>query len=192
MLTLGVTGGLGSGKSTVCHFFAELGAEIFDADAEAKRILFANDAVKEALVYQFGSDILSNRTIDKERLSKIVFQNQKNQQFLNETLHPLVTAEFLRRKTKTTKELYIMDAALLFEAGLQPHFDKTLLIYADRNLRIDRARQRGNLSKKQILDRMDLQMSEEKKKHLADIVITNNGSIAELKNKITVLYKNLV
>jgi len=192
MLTLGVTGGLGSGKSTVCHFFAELGAEIFDADAEAKRILFANDAVKEALVYQFGSDILSNRTIDKERLSKIVFQNQKNQQFLNETLHPLVTAEFLHRKTKTTKELYIMDAALLFEAGLQPHFDKTLLIYADRNLRIDRARQRGNISKKQILDRMDLQMSEEKKKHLADIVITNNGSIAELKNKITVLYKNLV
>ena len=85
-----------------------------------------------------------------------------------------------------------MDAALLFEAGLQPHFDKTLLIYADRNLRIDRARQRGNLSKKQILDRMDLQMSEEKKKHLADIVITNNGNIAELKNKITVLYKNLV
>ncbi|MFP4547749.1 MAG: dephospho-CoA kinase [Fidelibacterota bacterium] len=192
MLTLGVTGGLGSGKSTVCHFFEQLGAEIFDADKEAKKILFSDDRVREKLVRQFGSVILKNQEIDKAALSKIVFHNHENQQFLNKTLHPLVTESFLRKKNAVTKDLYIMDAALLFEAKLQQHFDKTLLIYADRDIRMKRALQRGNLSKHQIIDRMNLQMSEENKKKLADIVITNNGSIRELKNKITVLYKNLV
>ncbi len=192
MLTLGVTGGLGSGKSTACHFFEQLGAEIFDADKEAKKILFSDDEVREKLVCQFGSAILKNQEINKTALSEIVFQNQENQQFLNKTLHPLVTERFLHKKPAVTKDLYIMDAALLFEAKLQQHFDKTLLIYADRDIRIKRALQRGNLAKEQIIDRMNLQMSEENKKSLADIVVTNNGSIGELKKKITVLYKNLM
>ncbi len=85
-----------------------------------------------------------------------------------------------------------MDAALLFEANLQKYFDKTILIYTDKTIRIKRALNRGNLSEKQILERMNLQMDENKKKSMANIIITNNQTEIELKNKITDLYKNLM
>lgn len=192
MLTLGVTGGLGSGKSTACKIFQLLGCEIFDADEEAKNILFSSDVVKIRLVENFGQTILSDGKIDKITLSEIVFQNQSNQQILNHIIHPLVTEAFLSRKKSIQKQIYIMDAALLFEANLQQYFDKIILIYTDKNIRVERALSRGNLNREQIEYRMNLQMYEEEKMQLADIVIFNNGSEAELKNKITELYKNLM
>jgi dephospho-CoA kinase len=192
MLTLGLTGGLGSGKSTACKFFAQLGAEVFDADEEAKKILFSSQKVREKLLMQFGNSIITNNEIDKTSLARIVFQDRKNQLLLNDILHPLVTEEFLKKKPKITSPLFIMDAALIFESELQYNFDKTVLIFTERELRIERALKRGNLTKEQILDRINLQMSEYRKKTLADFVITNNGTEEELKNKITDLYKKLV
>lgn len=192
MLTIGITGGLGSGKSTACSVFQELGCEIFDADVEAKRILFSSKKVKEELVARFGDTILNNARIDKNTLSKIVFENQENQQILNKIVHPLVTKEFLARKSSVTSPIYIMDAALLFEANLQQYFDRTILIYTEKKLRIQRAVDRGNLSKEQIEYRMNLQMDENEKRSLADIVIENNGTVMELKNKIHDLIHNLL
>ncbi len=183
---------MGSGKSTACKIFQKLGCEIFDADVEAKKILFSNPKVKEQLITNFGESIICDNEIDKTVLSQLVFESQKNQQILNHIIHPLVTEEFLSRKQRINKQLYIMDAALLFEAKLQQYFHKTILIYTDKNIRIQRALKRGNLSKKQILDRMNLQMDEDDKKELADIIITNNKTEKELINKITDLYKNLV
>lgn len=192
MKVLAVTGGLGSGKSTACHFFRELGCEIFDADIEAKRILFANETVKQQLLENFGREILVGNEIDKSALSNIVFKSHHNQSVINAILHPLVMEKFLSEKNHVRKNVYIMDAALVFEANLQKHFDKTILIYAEWEIRLQRALSRGNLTKEQILYRMNLQMDEEKKKSLADIIVSNNGPVGELKNKIHELYKNLV
>ena len=192
MLILGVTGGLGSGKSTACSFFREFGCEIFDADVEAKRILFSSEIVKQKLVESFGAEILVNDKINKTSLAELVFINQKNQKILNSIIHPLVTEEFLSRQKQIKSNIYIMDAALLFEAQLQKHFHKTILIYTDKEKRIQRALDRGNLSRDQIEYRMNLQMDEEMKKSLADIIIFNNGTIENLKNKINELIQNLV
>jgi len=192
MLTLGVTGGLGSGKSTACSFFLEFGCEIFDADIEAKKILFSSEIVKLKLVEYFGESILENDEISKKALVDIVFTNQKNQQILNNIIHPLVTEEFLKRQKTVKSNIYIMDAALLFEANLQDHFHKTILIYTDKDQRIQRALNRGNLSREQIESRMNLQLDEEEKKSLSDIIIYNNGSLEDLKNKINELIQNLM
>ena len=192
MLVLGVTGGLGSGKSTACSFFREFGCEIFDADVEAKKILFSSEIVKQKLVENFGQKILENDKINKSVLAEIVFTNQKNQQILNSIIHPLVTTEFLDRKSRIASNIYIMDAALLFEAKLQEHFNKTILIYTDKEIRIQRAMDRGNLPREQVEYRMNLQMGEDQKKSLADIVIYNNGTTEDLKNKINELMQNLV
>ncbi len=192
MLTVGITGGLGSGKSTACRFFEELGAKIFDADLEAKKILFSSNEVKTALTEKFGATILSDGTLDKSKLSQVVFRTPENQGYLNQLLHPLVTEEFLRRKSMVTAPVFIMDAALLFEAQLQRHFDKIILIYTDKEIRLNRALRRGNLSREQILSRMALQMDEERKKALADIVITNNDGKEDLKNKIKGCFRKLI
>lgn len=192
MVVLGITGGLGSGKSTACRFFQQLGAEVFDADVEAKKILFNSDIVKEKLIAKFGKTIIANDGIHKESLAQIVFNNKTNQQFLNQLIHPRVRRSFMEHKSEVSSLVYIMDAALIFESNLLDDFDKIILVYTDKEIRIQRAIKRGNLTRKQILDRMALQMDEEEKRAKADIIIENNGSELELKNKITELYKKLV
>ena len=151
MLTICVTGGLGSGKSLACEIFYNLGCEIFDADIEAKMILFSNPDVKFGLVDRFGKKILNQGKIDKKTLSKLIFSDIQNQQFLNNLVHPLVIQKFLSQKINVKKSIYIMDAALLFEANIQDHFDKTILIFTGQHLRLKRAIKRGNLSHEQIL-----------------------------------------
>ncbi|MBN2282233.1 MAG: dephospho-CoA kinase [Candidatus Marinimicrobia bacterium] len=188
----GVTGGLGSGKSTACSFFKEQGCEIFDADTEAKKIIFSSEMVRQKLVEGFGGQILEKGILSKTALANIIFDNFRNQQFLNHLIHPLVTEEFLTRRQAVKADVYIMDAALLFEARLQHYFHKTILIYTEKETRIKRALERGNLSRAQIEQRISLQMDEEQKKKLADIVIENNGTRQDLKNKINELMQILV
>lgn len=192
MIVLGITGGLGSGKSTACRFFQQLGARVFDADVEAKKILFTSNIVKDLLVKHFGDAILKNGKIHKESLADIVFNRKSNQQILNKIIHPLVRQKFRHQKSQMKRGIFIMDAALIFESDLLEDFDKTILIYTNKEIRIARAIARGNLSREQILERMNLQMDEEEKRELADIIIENNGRKEDLRNKITELYKKLV
>ncbi|MDO9547547.1 MAG: dephospho-CoA kinase [Candidatus Marinimicrobia bacterium] len=193
MVTIGITGGLGSGKSTACQRLKEKGAVIFDADSIAKQVLH-NSLIQEQLVDEFGADIIQNGAVNTGKLAKIAFSSEYNQAELNNIVHPYVIEQFekLRDEFADKDGLLVMDAPLIFESGIDAHFDHTVLIYSTMKLRINRAMKRGNLSREQILRRMDLQMPEEEKRELASIVIENNGPIEHLYEKIDKLYAGLM
>lgn len=194
MVTLGVTGGLGAGKSTACQRFKENGAVIFDADSIAKEILQTNQAIQDRIVEEFGADIIKDGQVDTQKLASQAFSNEENQSILNNIVHPYVIEAFEKRRDELEKKigLLVVDAPLIFESGFDSHLDHTLLIFASMKMRIARALRRGNLTREEILRRMDLQMPEEDKRDLASFVIENNGSIEELNQEIDKLYHQLV
>ena len=193
MITIGITGGLGSGKSTACQRLKEKGAVIFDADTIAKQVL-QNSVIQEQLIDEFGTDIIQYGHLNFNKLAKIAFSSEENQASLNNIVHPHVIEQFetLRDKVANNDGLLVMDAPLIFESGIDAHFDHTVLIYSTMKLRINRAMRRGNLSREQILRRMDLQMPEEEKRELASIVIENTGSIEHLYELVDKLYADLM
>jgi dephospho-CoA kinase len=194
VITLGITGGLGSGKSSACQRLKEKGAVIFDADNIAKEILLTVPEVQDKIAEVFGEAIIKNGVVDNQKLAAIAFSNEENQAALNNIIHPFVIEEFEKeRESMQNREgLLVIDAPLIFESGLDSHLDYTVLIYATYKLRIARAIRRGNLSRDQILKRMDLQMPEEAKRELASFVIENNGPIEHLYEEIDKLYNELV
>jgi len=193
VVTIGITGGLGSGKSTACQRLKEKGAVIFDADKIAKQVL-QNSAVQEQLIDEFGADIIQDSHVNYSKLAKTAFGSEENQASLNNIVHPRVIEQFetLRDEVADNDGLLVMDAPLIFESGIDAHFDYTVLIYSTMKLRINRAMRRGNLSREQILRRMDLQMPEEEKRELASFVIENTGSIERLYELVDKLYTDLM
>lgn len=189
MVTIGITGGLGAGKSTACQRLKERGAIIFDADTVAKNIL-QESQIQERLIDKFGAEIVQNGTVVASRLARIAFVNEENQSALNNIVHPRVIEHFekLREDLGDRDGLLVMDAPLIFESGINGHLDHTVLIYSTMKLRIARALRRGNLTREQILQRMALQMPEEEKRELADFVVENNGTFEHLYEEIDKLY----
>ncbi len=196
MLKVGLTGGIGSGKSTVSKMFADLGAYIFDADNEAREILANNTVVQNELISEFGTDILGpDGNINREKLARIAFQDEDHQLRLNAIVHPFVSEEFDRQFQKIEAEgkhsLLIMDAALIYESGLDPHMDYVIVVSSVMRLRMERALKRGNLTRDQILRRMELQWSDEEKSSMADYIIRNNGTEEELRRQVEEVFKQL-
>ena len=186
MYVVGVTGGIGSGKSTVSKIMEEKGAYVFDADSVAKHLLSTNEQLRQDLIDEFQDDIIDDEgKIVNEKLARTGFSNKLNQEALNGIVHPYVleahekAVDEIRQKEST--DLYILDAPLLFESGFDQRTDYTLLVYAHMKIRLNRSLKRGNLSRNEILRRMDLQMPEEEKLELADFVIENNGTEDELR-----------
>ncbi|MBL7067456.1 MAG: dephospho-CoA kinase [Candidatus Marinimicrobia bacterium] len=194
MVTLGITGGLGSGKSFACQRLKEKGAVIFDADNIAKDILQTVPEVQEKIAEVFGDTVIKNGVVDNQKLADIAFSNEENQAALNNIVHPFVIEEFEKKREamQNREGLLVIDAPLIFESGLDNHLDYTVLIYTTYKLRIARAIRRGKLSRDQILRRMDLQMPEEEKREMASFVIENNGSVEHLYEEIDKLYNELV
>lgn len=149
--------------------------------------------VQEELIEEFGADIMREGTVNTGKLAKIAFSSEENQTALNNIIHPRVIEKFeeIREKVADKEGLLVMDAPLIFESGIDAHLDHTVLIYSTMKLRIGRALRRGNLTRDQILRRMELQMPEEEKRELASIVIENNGSIEHLYEEIDKLYTSL-
>ena len=193
MVTLGVTGGLGSGKSTACHFLEEMGATIFDADRVAKQILLVEKEVQEQLIEAFGNAVLREDSIDTAKLAQVAFANEENQTVLNDIIHPRVIEAFerLAGEKRDAIGLLVVDAPLIFESGFNNHLDHTLLIYTRFKIRMNRAMRRGTLSREDILRRIALQMPEEEKRELASYVIENNGDMGQLRQSLEKLYQEL-
>lgn len=189
MLKVGLTGGIGSGKSTASSILAKLGSYIFDADAEAKKILNKNKEVQKNIIEEFGSDVLDhNGLIDKKKLAKVAFQDEDHQIILNSIIHPFVFKELDKQFEKISNQKkyasFIVDGALILESGLDQHLDSTVLIASLLKYRIERALKRGNLSREDILRRIDLQWTDEQKAEIADYTIYNNGTEKELEDRI--------
>ena len=197
MLRVALTGGIGSGKSTASKILNELGAFIFDADKKAKNILKNNETVQSELIAEFGTDIMSgDEKIDNNKLARIAFQDQDHQLRLNSIIHPYVFQEidknFDNVLEKGTYDIFVIDAALIYESGADTHMDYVIVITALLKVRMERALQRGTLTRDEILKRMDLQWPEEEKIALADFVIHNDSTEEEFRDAITDIYNQLV
>ena len=182
MYKLGITGGMGSGKSTATSYFKSKGAKIFDADEKAKQLLINSESIQGKIIHEFGEIITSNNIIDLKKLSKYAFASKINQQILNDIIWPevaklILSASELAKKKNTP--LFIVDAALLLEAKYSHFFDSILLITADKTIRQQRVSLRKNIPTDQIEKRMALQLPEDEKAKISDFIIKNNGDIAE-------------
>ncbi|MFQ6674704.1 MAG: dephospho-CoA kinase [Fidelibacterota bacterium] len=197
MLKVGITGGIGSGKSLASQRMRELGAVVFDADYEAKKILRENRNVQEDLIQEFGTDILNpDGTISERKLAMTGFANEENQAILNAVIHPYVFDEIDRQYESAREQgkgpIFVVDAALIYESGLDQHLDYVIVVTAQYGLRMKRALQKGKLSREEIQKRMHLQLPEESKVRMADYVVDNNRSQEDLIKQVDAIFRELV
>lgn len=181
MTTLGLTGNMGSGKSTVARIFSILGVPVFSADNEAREITKESEIVRQ-IGKKFGNGVIDlTGSLNRKALAAIVFNDKSALAELNELIHPLVWKRYQDWLGKHSGASYIIhEAAILFEAGLAGKFDKVIFIDAPRNVLIDRAMMRDKLTKEQVEERLDSQWPPEKLKELADYVIVNDNYRAVL------------
>jgi len=193
MYKIGITGGISSGKSIVAKIFKDKKESfVYNADKESKKHLKNSHSLQKKLINIFGNKITLKNKIDIKLLAKVAFSNPTNHKILNGIMWPeiylLINKEYKNQLNKNYK-FFVVDAALIFEANFQNFFDKIILITAKKELRIERAIQRKNIQLESIQNRIALQMSDNKKKKLADYIITNNTSLNSLNKKIENIYQ---
>ncbi|WP_103020798.1 dephospho-CoA kinase [Salinibacter altiplanensis] len=192
MITLGVTGGIGSGKTTVCGFLEEKGARVFYADIEAKRLMQEAPAVRAAIVDEFGPEAYhEDDTLHREYLAERVFGDAERVKRLNAIVHPHVFEAFEEAKERAVDEevsLLVHEAALLFEAGGDAHVDVTAATVAPETDRVAWVTARDDASPEQVRARMQHQLSQSELRRRADHVIENDGSLDDLRQKSAKLY----
>jgi len=176
-IKVGITGGIGSGKSTVCRIFKLLGAPVFEADKEAKDLLLSDSAIKEQLINLYGNDIyVSNGAIDRKKLAAIIFNNKIELERVNNIVHPAVRSKYSEWSQKQDYEYTIHEAAILFESGFYKMMDFSILVSAPKNIRIERILNRDNASVKQIEERMANQWEDDLKRELASVELVNDDT----------------
>ena len=180
MLKVGITGGIGSGKSVVCQVFTTLGIPVFNAD-DAARNLVENDPVLVGGIRSlFGADIYVSGKLDRPRVSSIVFANPRKLQQLNTLVHPATIAYAAKWIAEQDTPYIIKEAAIFFESGSYTEMDVMVEVYAPQELRMLRAMKRSMLTREKVLEIMSRQMNEEEKMKRCDYVITNDDETAVL------------
>lgn len=192
-MIVGLTGGIGTGKSTVSKLFKENGADIYDADIIAKEIMEELETIEE-IGKEFGSSILDkNQRLDRQKLKEIVFKNKEKLEILNKIVHPKVIKRFENIKSNIKKEeIAIFDIPLLFEAKMENLCDLIVVVDIDREKQIERIIERDGIEEELAEKIIDSQMSSETKRKKADIVIENNGTLIDLEKKVFEIYRKIV
>ena len=196
MLKIGLTGGIGTGKSSVSALFKEWGAYIFDADVVAKEIINNNETAQSELIAEFGTDVLgADNKIDKKKLARIAFSDEDNQLRLNIIIHPYVFNEidstFDKVLADGNHEVFVVDAALIYESGADTHMDYMIVVTSHLKIRTERVMTRGGLTLDEFLQRVELQWPDEDKVHMADFVIHNNSAEEHLAAEAKKIYNRL-
>lgn len=187
---IGLTGGIGSGKSTIAAYFSSLGVPVYIADDEAKKILSTPQAVKEIKKF-FGDSVFTDGVPDRQKLAGIVFGSPERLQQLNEIIHPKVNEHFSGWVGNNSNTPFVIkEAAILFESGSYKNCDKIILVTAPAEVRIQRVMQRDNVSREQVLSRMASQWDDQKKAALSDYVI-DNTNLDEAKAQSYSIFKEL-
>ena len=174
MLRIGLTGGIGSGKSTVAKVFEVLGIPVYYADDAAKKLMNEDEELKEEIKKEFGESIYKEEKLDRKKLADIVFTSPEKLNLLNALVHPATLKDAEKWMQEQTSHYCIKEAALIFESGAHEHLDYVIGVTAPASLRILRTMQRDGVSKEEVFARMDKQMDETIKMKLCDFVIQND------------------
>jgi len=176
MKEIGITGNIGSGKTTACKIFESLGVPVFYADEEAKN-LYSDENVKRQIKKNIGAHVFNLQgDIDFKALAGHIFTKKEALNYINSLIHPLVIDTYEKWKSEQITPSYLLhESAILFEHKLEKRFDKTIVIYCPEEIRIERALKRNSIDKADVLNRISNQMDDEIKNSLANFVIINDG-----------------
>ena len=192
MTMLGVTGGIGSGKTTVCGFLSEQGAKVFYADLEARQLMTEHEDVRQEIIDAFGPDSYAeDGSLNRAYLSEAVFGSPENVERINAIVHPRVHEAFARAAEQAEAdgiELLVHEAALIFESGGDKHLDAVAVVVAPDDDRVSRVVDRDDTTAEAVRDRMGHQLPQDELRRRADYVIENDGTIEDLRRKSVELY----
>jgi dephospho-CoA kinase len=174
MIKVGITGGIGSGKSTVCGLFAMLGIPVYYADNEARKLYDTDKELKAQIIKHFGEELYKSGAFDKEKMKGIVFNHKEKLQLLNSLVHPIVRLRSAEWYSRQKTPYAIKEAALLIESKAYSQLDRIIFVECPMALRIERVRQRDHLTTAEIQQRMNAQMPDEQKKTYAHHIILND------------------
>ncbi|MEI8185783.1 MAG: dephospho-CoA kinase [Chlorobiaceae bacterium] len=197
---VGVTGGVGSGKSTVCRFLSEMGCRLFEADRVAKELQLNDPEVIEGIRALFGAEVYSfdsagQMVLDRKKIASTVFSCPEKLEALNNLIHPKVFREFnkaVHEAAQSGIKILVKEAAILFESGSNRQLDVVVVVTADEEQRVERAVQKGMGSREEIMQRIARQWPQEKLIEKADYVVVNNGTAEDLKRETEALYSKLL
>ncbi len=175
-IKVGITGGIGSGKSTICRVFKLIGIPVFEADIVAKKLINSNVEIKKELILLFGNSIFdSNNTLNKKMFADLIFNDENLLKQVNNLVHPAVRNEFILWQQKQNSKYVVHEAAILFESGFYKMMDFTILVSAPKETRIERVVKRDNIQPDMVESRMKKQWSDDEKRKLANVELVNDN-----------------
>ena len=190
MIKLGITGGIGSGKSYVARLLTETGIPVYDTDSQAKRLMVEHPGIRHDLIDLLGEEVYLDGRLNKPFLISYLFASSENTSRINAIVHPRVKEDFRTWASRQEKKVLVLESAILFEAGFEDMVDKVVVVYAPLDIRIRRAMERDHVAEEQVRSRMAVQMDEEEKVRHAHFVIINDGE-KELRPQLEKLYNTL-
>lgn len=188
MVKIGITGGMGSGKSVISTLFQLHGIPVYNADEETKKLNNTSPIIREQLIEHFGADLYANDLLDKKKFANIIFNDPDKLQLANSIIHPEVLKHFKNWCVQNSNHSIVaLEAAILFESNFHKHLDKVVTIYTPLSLRVERVSLRDNVTKEMVKSRIQHQMPEKEKLGMAEYVIVNdyeNSLIEQVENLI--------
>ena len=192
MKIVGLTGGIGSGKSTVLEIFKKIGVNTYNADESAKKLISSNKKIISSIKQLFGEDIYNEYDLNSELVSKIVFNDKEKLKSLNSIIHPQVAKDFTSFCHNNKDKKYIVkEAAIIFETKTENLFNKIIYVKAPKEIRIDRVMKRDNLSRDDVLNRIQNQINETSIIDKCDFII-DNINFTELEDKVLEIHNTLI
>lgn len=191
-MIIGLTGGIGSGKSAAANFFIELGIDVIDADDISKNVLTENNKAKKAFIEKFGDHYIQNNKIDREALREDIFKDKIKRKTLESIVHPAVIEEILKFINDSDSIYKIVMVPLIVETNSADFYDKIIVVDCENNLQIERASSRDNQTKENIINIISNQASREERLKIADFIITNNSNLEHLKNSVIKIHQKIL
>tara|TARA_B100001115_G_scaffold177495_1_gene165863 strand:- start:432 stop:1016 length:585 start_codon:yes stop_codon:yes gene_type:complete len=193
MLKVGITGGIGSGKSTVSRFFSELGVPVYNSDKRAKFLMQHDDSIIIKIKKEFGDNSYLNNQLNRSYIAEIVFKNELKLKQLNAIVHPVVRTDFNNWLSQNSNANFVIkEAAIMIESGAYKDLDKLIVVNANREHKIKWIKKRDHLLLEDIENRIQNQLSDEIRNQYADFIIENSSSKKELKQQVLSIYNKLI
>jgi len=192
MVKVGLTGGIGSGKTTVSNFLLEYGIPVYNSDSQGKKLMNTNLELISDIVNIFGESVYNNGILNTNLLSSIVFSDPEKIKQLNNLVHPKVAEDFNQWVGKNNNQpILIKEAAILIESGAYLNMDKIILVISKKSNRINRVSKRDNSDLESIEKRINFQLTDDEKIQYADYIIENNSSLDDLKNEVLRVFNEI-